>query len=554
LFGGSTFGLPEKISLFASDITVAADGHLDVHETITVHLNQGRRGIFRDFPTTYYSKGGLHSCVDFKLTRVLRDGVETPYAIEYLENGVRVKIGDAYQRLTGGTYQYDIHYSTDRQLGFFKEHDELYWNITGNGWQFPIDQVRAHVHLPEGAQLKSIEAYTGSYGSRGSDYKAEKKNEREAIWQSTKTLDTGEGITLVATWQKGIVSEPSIQSQWYLYIKDNIAYLILILGMLFALGYAVYVIIILGCQEKGTIIPLFYPPEHMTPAQVRNLVEYGYDSKALAAELIDMAVHGVITIERKKAFLSSYYEIKRSENIPADLQHKYHSLLTVLFLKSSTISLTPMNNDTIEAANTTLKNLLMIAMGQYFDHRDEHIAALVMMGFMTMALYFLTGGYFDHGLVLVYAVSFCAAFVLVCNTIRCYMPRGKKLLEEIEGFKLFLKTDREYLHFTSTPPVRTPELYEKYLPYAVALDVEEQWTAQFASVFESLKQAGTPYHNHWYIHDVHKLHHHTSVHAAPKIGSTLGHAMSTKAPGSSSGSGGRGSSGGGGGGGGGGAW
>lgn len=551
---GSAFGLPEKISLFVSDITVAADGHLDVHETITVALKEGRRGIFRDFPTTYYLKGGLQSCVDFKPTRVLCDGIETPYTIENLENGIRVKIGDAHNRLNGGIYQYDIYYSTNRQLGFFKEHDELYWNITGNGWQFPIDQVRTHVHLPEGAQLKSIEAYTGTYGCQGSDYKAEKKSEHEAVWCTTKPLKVGEGITLVATWQKGIVSQPTAQSHWYQFIKDNLAYFILILGMLLALGYALYVWVILYEEDTGAIIPLFYPPEHVSPAQARYLIEYKYDSKALAAELIDMAVQGVITIEHKKAFLSSYYEIKRAEIIPTDLQHKYHSLLSALFLKSSTITLTPMNNDIIEATNSALKNQLLIGMGQYFDQRDEHIAALVMMGFMTIALYCLTGGHLDHGLVFAYAISFCAAFVFIWNAIQCYTSRGKKLLQEIEGFKLFLKTDREYLHFTSTPPTRTPELYEKYLPYAVALDVEEQWTAQFASVFESLKQQGTPYHNRWYIHDLHKLHYYTSVRAPAKLGSTLGHAMSTKAPGSSSGSSGRGSSGGGGGGGGGGAW
>lgn len=554
MFAGSSFGLAEKISLFVSDITVSTDGHLEVHETITVHLKEGRRGIFRDFPTTYYLKGGLKSCVDFTPTRVLRDGVQVPYAIEQLENGVRLKVGDPHHRLEGGTYQYDIYYSTDRQLGFFKEHDELYWNVTGNGWQMPIDAVRAVVNLPPDADLKSIEAYTGVYGCQGSDYKAEKKSAHEAVWRTTKPLASGEGITIVATWQKGIATQPSVKSNWMQFFKDNLPYFILILGMVLALVYAIYVTIILSDKDKGTIIPLFYPPEQLTPAQTRYLVEYGYDSKALAAELIDMAVHGVITIERKKSFLNSYYEIKRVKDIPAHLQHKYQSLLSTLFLRSSTVTLTPMNNDIIEATNTALKNQLLIGMGQYFDQRDEHIGALVMMGFMTIALYFMCGGYFDHGLVFAYAIAFCAAFILIWNGIQCYTLRGNKLLQEVQGFKLFLATDRAYLHFTSTPPIRTPELYETYLPYAVALNVEKQWTAQFASVFERLKQQGTPYHNRWYMHDIHKLHHHTSAHGATELGSTLGHAMSTKAPGSYSGSSGRGSSGGGGGGGGGGAW
>ncbi len=74
------------------------------------------------------------------------------------------------------------------------------------------------------------------------------------------------------------------------------------------------------------------------------------------------------------------------------------------------------------------------------------------MGFMTMALYYVTGGYFDHGFVLVYVVSFCAAFILIWNMIKCYTPRGKKLLEEIEGFKLFLKTDRAFFMIPARRP------------------------------------------------------------------------------------------------------
>lgn len=553
LCASSAFGLSEKISLFASDITVHTDGHLEVHETITVSLNEGRRGIFRDFPTTYYLKGGLKSCVDFKPERILRDGIETQYAIDYLENGVRIKIGDAYNRLNAGTYTYDIYYSTDRQLGFFESHDELYWNVTGNGWQFPIEQVKANIHLPEGTQIKSIEAYTGPYGSKKANYSATSFN-NNAECRTTKPLNTGEGITLVATWRKGVITSPTAQQIWWRFIVDNLAYLILALGLLMTIGYAIYVAMILAENGSRTIIPLFHPPAHITPAQARYLVAYGYDSKALAAELIDMAVHGVISIERKKVFLSSHYELKLLESAPQELMSKYHSLVSVLFLKSKTITLTPMNGDIIQATNTALNNQLMIGLGQYFDRADKHLGVLLMLCFTTAVLYFICGGIMDHPLMLLYVFIFILAYIVVWNSIKCYTPRGKKVLDEIEGFKLFLKTDQDYLHFTSTPPTRTPELYEKYLPYAVALDVEEQWTAQFASVFERLKQQGTPYHNHWYMHDLHRLHHHTSVRAESQLGSTLDHAMSTKAPGSSSGSGGRGCSGGGGGGGGGGAW
>lgn len=554
-FACSASGFTEKISSFVSDITVHTDGHLAIHETITVNLENGRRGLLRDFPTSYRGAGNLKSCVDFALERVCLNGVPVQNCVENLDNGIRIKIGDPYKKLARGTYTYDIYYTTARQLGFFDTHDELYWNVTGTGWQMPIDTVQVKLHLPKDAQIKNVEAYTGTYGSKGTYYTSKILYNNEAVWQSTRPFNQGEGITLVATWQKGVVSARSAQSDWYHFIKDNIAYLILGLGLLLLICYAFYVVILLSKEnEQGTIIPLFYPPENLSPSQAHYLVNYGYDTKALAAQLIDMAVQGMITIERKKIFLSYHYEIKCLETISPELRNKYQALLSTLFLKSQTITLTPMNSDIIEATNTVLRNQLLIGMGQYIDHKDEHITALVCMGSMTALAYWLCGGLLDHALVWVYVFAFVSAFVIVWNSIKCYTPRGKKLLNEVEGFKLFLKTDREYLHFTSTPPVRTPQLYEKYLPYAVALNVEEQWTAQFATVFERLKQQGTPYHNNWHVHDLHRLHHYTNIRAEPKIGSTLGHAMSTSRPGSISGSGGRGSSGGGGGGGGGGAW
>ncbi len=66
------------------------------------------------------------------------------------------------------------------------------------------------------------------------------------------------------------------------------------------------------------------------------------------------------------------------------------------------------------------------------------------------------------------------------------MPRrtqdGVKLLAKIEGFKWFLSvTEKDRLAFTDAP-ARTPEQFQKFLPYAIALDVEKQWAKQFASL------------------------------------------------------------------------
>jgi uncharacterized membrane protein len=135
--------------------------------------------------------------------------------------------------------------------------------------------------------------------------------------------------------------------------------------------------------------------------------------------------------------------------------------------------------------------------------------------------------------------------------VRAYTVEGRKIVDEIEGFKWFLSvTEKERLTFHN-PPQQTPELFEKMLPYALALGVEHEWAQQFASVFAKLENQGVNYAPVWYYGS---MTHFTPDGFASEIGKTFTGVVSSSAtpPGSSSGGGGF--SGGGGGGGGGGGW
>ena len=161
----------ERILDFASDVSIDANGSLLVVETIVVQVEgqQIKRGIFRDFPTRYQNHRGLTVVVPFEVLNVQRDGTAEQYKVEPLDNGMRVRIGNPQQMLPRGPHMYRISYRTGRQLGFFERHDELYWNVTGNGWPFVIDRVSAWVRLPQPVPVDklSAEAYTGPQGARG---------------------------------------------------------------------------------------------------------------------------------------------------------------------------------------------------------------------------------------------------------------------------------------------------------------------------------------------------------------------------------------------------
>ncbi|MDH5786006.1 MAG: DUF2207 domain-containing protein, partial [Chromatiales bacterium] len=215
----------ERILEFSSDVTVHPSGVLTVTENITVRAegNQIRRGIYRDFPTIYSGRNGLSSRVTFVPVSAQLDDEPVNYFTEDISNGVRLYMGDKNRQLKRGIYRFTLTYRTDRQLGYFESHDELYWNVNGNGWNFPIDMVEATVHLPPGVESHTIthEAYTGAFGYKGQAYQSQIDDEGNAYFQTTQSLAREEGLTVVVGWPKGFVVEPSGKDRMEWFLDDN---------------------------------------------------------------------------------------------------------------------------------------------------------------------------------------------------------------------------------------------------------------------------------------------------------------------------------------------
>jgi hypothetical protein len=134
----------ERILSFRSRIEVLPDASLRVTETLQVRSERNRikRGIFREVPTTYVDTRGNRMTLGFELLSVRRDAKAEPYHTEQRSNGIAIYAGRKDVLLAPGEYTYEIAY---RELGFFADHDELYWNVTGNGWEFAIDAASARL-------------------------------------------------------------------------------------------------------------------------------------------------------------------------------------------------------------------------------------------------------------------------------------------------------------------------------------------------------------------------------------------------------------------------
>lgn len=616
----------ERITLFHSAIDVHQDGSMHVVETIAVEAEGGaiKHGIYRDFPTLYRSPTGVNYRVGFSVVSVKRDGADEPYIIQGIANGQRIRIGRADTLVSNGPHTYEIAYDVKGEIGFYKDYDELYWNVNGNGWVFDSDRVEADVMLPSGARILDYTGYTGAQGSTEKNFTAQRSGDAHIAFATTQALGPREGLTIVVTWPKGVVAAPTQSERAQAFLAQNLPILVSGLGFIGVLCYYMAAWLRVGRDPPaGTIIPLYHPPENLSPAAVRFIRRMGYDRKAFTAALVDMAVKGYLKIIDD----GHKFRLVRTGK-GADWFSEERRISDALFTSEDTIEMEQKNYAKFGAAVNRVRESLEAEDRKQFFVRNQGYFWLGIL--VTLAVAFLTAvsspspkeaavaafilsfwvgitavvlmhalqrirsgansfgarvaGIFQAGFTLLFFVPFgfgavllgrqlaenlglWAALLVGCTAglnaiffelMKAPTVAGRKIMDEIEGFRMYLGTAEQQRLDALTPPKETPELFEAYLPYAMALDVENQWNKRFEHVFAEAAQApgasGTSgYSPAWYSGP------RLSNIATGGFAAALGGALSTAAasaataPGSSSGMSG-GSSGGGGGGGGGGGW
>jgi uncharacterized membrane protein YgcG len=620
LFAAAPAAAEERITSYVSDVAIQPDSALEVTETIDVHSegDRIRHGIYRDFPTLYSGRNGGRVRVGFKFEGAERDGHPEPATVEPLSNGVRMKIGSADTELQPGEHRFVIHYRTTRQIGRFGSYDELYWNATGNGWGFPIDVAEARIRLPSSADFGQWSVYTGPQGSTGHNAQVISQAPGQISFRTTWPLAPYEGLTVAAAFPKGVVGNADDTTKLGWWLSDYGPPAVGFLGLLAILSFYFTAWHRAGRDPKaGTVVPLFDPPDDLSPAGMRYVREMSTDNRAFAAALVDMGVRGHVKIEEVDGgWLEG--ESRTIERLPGQvpLPEDEQAALSQLLSTGEIIAMKQKNWEKFSSAKSALDGALKAKYeGKLFKRNygwaaaglGVFIAALwfaaasvalasgfatpltigVAIGAAVATLLFIlaqqemrSGGkclinalavLFGFGALALGAPLFLEAlstgwwFPLLLPALALPIVisafwwisaptiEGRKVLDHVAGFKQYLSiTERERLD-RMTPPKNTPELFEKYLPYAIALGVENHWADRFAPVLAAAAAAGhqgfawyTGSSSPWSDTDG----------FVSSVGSSLASSVSSAstAPGSSSGSGGGGSSGGGGGGGGGGGW
>jgi uncharacterized membrane protein len=614
----------ERIISYDSQITVNQDGSMLVTEEIKVH-SEGKkikRGIYRDFPTEYKDDYGNNIRISFEIIEILRDDFKESYHTEKLKNGIKVYIGKASHFLKPGDYTYTIKYKTNRQIGFFDNFDELYWNVTGVGWDFEIENASATVNLPAGIDQFSLKtfAYTGLQGSREMNYSVEILSGSRVQFKTTRKLKAREGLTIGVQWPKGFVHEPTFEEKMSYVITDNKSGIVLVGGALVLLIFYIIAWVTVGKDpDKGIIIPWYEPPLNLSPAGCRFINKMSFDNKAFTAAIINLCVKGYTLLEENDKV---YTLIKNSTASSKLLSPDERKLVSKLKFKgnSTSLELKQKNHATIKSSLKALKKSLEnLYEKQYFFTNKKYfitgiiisIIFLLSAGFMGSEELIFTliwnsiwsvgvsvllftvfktwrsvlagkakGAAFVGAIfITLFSIPFVGGQILglfllsksgsallilgivliaIINIVFHHLLKaptrlGRKVMDRIEGFKMYLSIAEKDRLNSIKDPEKSPELFEKFLPYAIALDVENEWGKMFESVLASAKAGEEEYSPKWYRGMNWNAPGASTF--VSGIGSSLTSTISSSstAPGSSSGGSG-GSSGGGGGGGGGGGW
>ncbi len=547
----------ERILSFHSDIRVFTDGMIEVTETIQVRAegNQIRRGIYRDFPVEYEDRLGNTYEVALEPLAVFRNEVAESFHTVRTRRDVRTYFGSKNRFIERGVHTYTYRYRANRMLGFFDEHDELYWNVTGNRWAFPIDKASATVTLGFEAPRDSImvDGYTGRLGSKAQEYSRYMDEAGAIHFSADSALPAAHGITIVVGWPKGLVSEPTHLQRVGWLLSDNNNLLIAVVGLLLLLTYYIPVWKSQGKDpEEGVVVTRYEPPKDFSPASLRYIQQMYYDDKVMTAAIVNLAVKGYLEIKEK----DGTHSVKKTGagTLRPVLAAGEEELYEALFKEDDVVTLKQFNHELLGNARSEHKRSLQADYKQKYFRTNGALNVPAIVIVLASTILALKTGNGPTFLVIATVILMFLTMIFFAIIMKRPTMRGRKLLDELVGFKDYLEiAEKEELNLRN-PPEKTPALFETYLPYALALGVDQRWSERFASLLASIREpGGQSYSPSWYDGNWNSSNLST---ATDGLSSGLNSAVSSSvvAPGSSSGGSGGGFSGGGGGGGGGGGW
>jgi uncharacterized protein (TIGR04222 family) len=488
------------IQEFDADILVNPDATIDVTETIRPQFTGSWNGIYRTVPVEYRTSQGFNFTLFLDLVSIT-DDAGNPLRHQQSRERHYQKIKIWVPGATDATRTVILKYRAKNGLKFFEDHDELYWNITGDEWEVPIRSATARIYLPQGSTGLRAVAFTGGYGSR-EQAASITLGENEVRVRTTRVLNFREGLTVAVAWNPGLVYRPGALQRVAWFLHSN-----WVTVLLFSVPLAVFVIMFRLWYTRGRdprrrpIAPQYEPPEGLTPAELGTLADNSPDMRDISATLVDLAVRGYILIEEKeestllglRTAKDYVFHLRKQESDWKDLKAHERSLLDSLFAGGhrTSVELSDLENSFYRELPAIRDRIFeRLLERRYYTKRPDKVrqgylvtaaavAFLSLWGGGILTAIFSLGPHFGMIAVaglLSAAIIFAFGWVMPARTLR-----GARALDGILGFEEFLsRVEGDRLQRM----VKTPEMFEKFLPYAMALGVEKNWARAFVSIYK----------------------------------------------------------------------
>lgn len=533
----------DVIEQYQVEALIRQDGIVSVTETIQYNFgNQPGRGIIRDIHLT--SEDGPN--IKVKIKRITDEsGRAHPYKVSSNRELISIKIGDPNKYITG-KHTYIIDYDVAGAIRFFDDHDELYWNAIGTEWDVLIKNANATVTLPQSFASSKVQAecFTGSAESKDSSFckvTSVLNNLSQVAEVRVKTLgplSPQNGLTVVAGFPIGVVAEattfPSSDLDISDISSDDLTWQAirqnpvraLKTGGLLSVGLVIFIVLLVVLiliakafsrvgfffnnlkakmraslainsvrkELKGRpIVTQFEPPEKLQPIDLGKMIDSELDVRDLVSVILDLAVRGYLTINyipKQGWFGRVDYEFVKRKN-GEDLTHPADKrIFKMLFEFGESKKLSALERsggpfyETFWDLHSKVSGYLIdrgflteIKRGRGWLKALFAIALLAILYFSYMPVQTIT-------LIILFVIA--VIFIKIFNKISVdkirFTDAGRGALAHLFGFRAFLAlTEQKRLELVNAPELK-PAIFERYLPYAIALHVEDKWAALFKNI------------------------------------------------------------------------
>ncbi len=475
----------EQINDFDARININKDGTINVKETILYDFGDLiKHGIFRTIPFIKTNTDGKKFQLDFKDFSVV-DEKNSPYNFQKSTSGnsISLKIGDA-NRTISGVHSYIINYQVKGALTYFSDHDELYWNVTGNDWQVPINHSTAEIYLPMAMGLNNVKTtcFTGFQGEN--DKTCGTSIEKDRVVFESGILSESSGLTAVVSFPKNTVAV--LEPKPYVEFKDSLMGKIImglmgLIGLIWYLGLPIYIVyrwIKYGRDPKATVgvtTAWFDPPKtpsakrFMTPGEVGTLGDETVDLKDISATIVDLARKGYLRIEERDK--NDFFLVRLDSGLRRnDSLLPFENLLIDKFFKTKT-EIRLKDEHLSEEVEEVKKSLYDdVVEEKLFDQNPQSTRTI----------------YYVIAMIAIFTGNIPLAFIaFIFGRV---MPRktqaGTDAFSVSKSLKNFLSSQSRQLKFQADRQM----MFEKLLPYAIAFGVEKIWAKRFETL--NIKQPG----------------------------------------------------------------